>query len=225
MSYAIALSAQPKLKIKGSDLYFPVSRMFGIGRNYSENLAAEKKDEKKTVLFMKDAYMLSPAEEGIVYPEDTQQLRYEIEMVVAIGKEGRNVLPSEAEQYIYGYAVGIDFTNYDAQDLAKENGWPWDRGKSFLGCAPCSPITRKEEVAINNNTIWLKKNNIEVQSGSLNQMIWNINETIALVSSSFGLLPGDIIFTGTPKGIGMTKKGDELSGGVDGLDTIKFLVK
>lgn len=225
MSHAVIAPDHPKLKLKGSNLDFPVSRIFGIGRNYSEHLENENKDEKKTVLFMKDAYMLSPAEEGIFYPEDTTELRYEIELVVAIGRRGINIKPSDSEQYIYGYAVGVDFTKYDAQDIAKKNGWPWDRGKSFFGCAPCSPITCKEEVFIDDNNIWLKVNNIEVQRGSLNQMIWNINEVVALISSSFGLLPGDIIFTGTPKDVGMAKKGDILQGGVDGVDTIQFKIK
>lgn len=224
MSYAVSSAERPFLAVKNKKTLFQVSRVFGIGRNYSDNSKDEKKDPKMTVLFMKDAYRLSSAEDGINYPYDTNQLRYEVELVVAIGKEGKNIPVTEAIDYVYGYGVGIDFTKYDAQEIAKEHGWPWDRGKSFLGCAPCSDIVPKEEFLLKNNRIWLKKNNAYVQDGSLNQMIWSVPEVIALVSSSFGLLPGDLIFTGTPKDIGMTEKGDTLEGGVDGLTSFTLKV-
>jgi len=215
----------PRIKIQDTNLYFPVTRVFGIGRNYSENVAEENKDDKKVVLFMKDAYMLSNAEDGIEYPNDTNQLRYEIELIVAIGKQGENIKPEEVDDYIFGYAVGIDFTKYDVQEIAKKNGWPWDQGKSFIGCAPCSSIKRKEEVVFNNNRIWLDKNKVTVQEGTIEQMIWSIKETISLVSSRFDLRQGDLIFTGTPSGVGMTDKNDTLEGGVDGINKIKVVVR
>lgn len=221
---AIATPNRPKIAVQHDGGYFPIARVFGIGRNYSETPKAEKKDSNLTVLFMKDAYMVSDAAEGIVYPHDTTQLRYEIELVVAIGKEGFNVPPEKADEYIFGYAVGIDFTKYDAQEIAKKHAWPWDRGKSFVGCAPCSPITPKNAVTMRDNNIWLNKNNIKVQNGTLGQMIWTIPETVSLVSTQFGLLPGDLIFTGTPQGIGMVSKGDLLEGAIDGLESIRFLV-
>ncbi len=225
MKYVISCSKIPQLKVKGEEAVFPVTRIFGIGRNYSKDINSEKKDDKKVVLFMKDAYLLSPAEEGVTYPKDSNQLRYEIELVVAIGKEGRHISPQEADKYIYGYATGIDFTKYDVQEIAKQQGWPWDKGKSFLGCAPCSKIIPKKDFLLNNNRIWLKKNNFLVQDGNLGQMLWSVPEIIALVSSSFGILPGDLIFTGTPDGVGMVEKGDILEGGVEGLDTINFNIQ
>jgi len=221
----ITSPTRPTLPLKETNEVFPVSRVFGIGRNYSETPENETKDKVLTVLFMKDAYQLSLADDGIVYPKNTTQLRYEIELVVAIGKAGKNISPKDAEQYIYGYAVGVDFTQYDAQEIAKQHGWPWDKGKSFEGCAPCSAIKSKEAVKLDNNLVWLKKNDVEVQSGTLNQMIWTIPEIVSLISSEFGLLPGDLIFTGTPKGIGMVSKGDWLEGGVDGVESIRFQVK
>ncbi len=225
MTHTVQSPDRPRLKIKNSPLKFPVSRVFGIGRNYSANRDAEEKDENKTVLFMKDAYLLTAAEDGIFYPLDSKQLRYEIELVVAIGKEGWDVSVEDAEDYIFGYGVGVDFTKYDLQEVAKKHGWPWDRGKSFAGCAPCSEITSKRNVTLKNNRIWLKQNGAEMQHGTLDQMIWSVPEVISLVSKSFGLLPGDLIFTGTPQGIGMTQKGDVLEGGVDGVDAIKFQIK
>lgn len=225
MAYVIKAPQHPELSVKGTADKFQVARIFGIGRNYADNPAAEKKDPQLTVLFMKDAYMLSAAADGVVYPSDTKQLRYEIELVVAIGKEAQQISAEQVDEYIYGYAIGIDFTKYDAQDLAKQHGWPWDRGKSFVGCAPCSPITTKDKVILDNNHIWLKKNDIEAQTGNLGQMIWTVAETVALVSASFGLKPGDLIFTGTPQGIGMTEKGDVLTGGVEGIDSIRVQIK
>jgi len=224
MTYIISSPERPALAVKNNTKLFPVARVFGIGRNYSETPHAEKKESDLTVLFMKDAYMLSRAEDGIHYPEDTKQLRYEIELVVAIGKQGKNVSVAAANDYIYGYAVGVDFTKYDAQEIAKQHAWPWDRGKSFAGCAPCSPIVPKEEVTLDNNSIWLKRNNVDAQNGNLAQMIWTVPEIVALISTQFELLPGDLIFTGTPQGIGMTAKGDVLEGGVEQVGTIQFKV-
>ncbi|MDR0270827.1 fumarylacetoacetate hydrolase family protein [Paenibacillus sp.] len=214
----------PKLEITGLDLKFPVSRVFGIGRNFSEKVESEQKNENNVVLFMKDAFMLSDADLGIMYPNNSDQLRYEIELVVAIGQHGKNIDPEEADDYIYGYGVGIDFTKYDHQDIAKKNGWPWDQGKSFEGCAPISSISKKEDFQPNANRIWLKKNDELVQDGTLGQMIWSVNEVVALISRRFNLQPGDLIFTGTPTGIGMVTRGDVLEGGVEGLSTIKVKV-
>ncbi len=225
MVKTIAAPTRPSLPIKETNEIFPVSRVFGIGQNYSETPEKETKNRLSTILFMKDAYQLSLANDGIVYPKNTNQLRYEIELVIAIGKAGKNISSKDTEHYIYGYAVGIDFTQYDVQEIAKQSGWPWDKGKSFEGCAPCSAITLKEAVKIDNNLVWLKKNDVEVQSGRLNQMIWTTTEIVSLISFEFGLLPGDLIFTGTPKGFGMVTKGDWLEGGVDGIETIHFQVK
>ena len=162
MVNVISVPNRPVLPVKREKRVFPIARIFGIGRNYSETAQSENKDNNLTVLFMKDAYMLSHADEGISYPNDTKQLRYEIELVVAIGKQGKNISLAESDEYIYGYAVGIDFTKYDVQEIAKQHAWPWDKGKSFEGCAPCSSITPKADVLLQSNNIWLKKNGIEV---------------------------------------------------------------
>lgn len=224
MTSIIPIPNRPTLPLSNKEGVFPVSRIFGIGRNYSEDPLCEKKDKALTVLFMKDPYMLTYANESIAYPNDTKQLRYEIELVIAIGQEGKNIPSLSAHEYIYGYAVGIDFTKHDVQEIAKQHAWPWDRSKSFPGCSPCSSITPKTDVSLQNNKIWLKKNNIDVQNGTLSQMIWTIPEVVMLISSEFGLLPGDLIFTGTPQGTGMVSKGDLLEGAIEGLNRIIFKI-
>lgn len=214
----------PTLPIKNSQAVFPLARVFGIGRNYSESPDTEVKEESKMLLFMKDPYMVSLAETGVAYPSGTHKLRYEIELVIAIGKGGTNIPVNKAEECIYGYAVGIDFTKYDVQDLAKQLGWPWDKGKSFPGCAPCTEITPKNEFMLENNPIWLKKNGKLAQEGTLNQMIWTVPEIISSISSQFQLIAGDLIFTGTPNGVGMTEKGDLLEGEIEGLNKINIKI-
>jgi len=207
----------PFIPIANSEIVFPVSRVFGIGRNYSKFPENEVKDPECAVLFMKDPYMLSLAAEGVEYPEDSKQLRYEIELVVAISKSAKKVSVEEANEYIFGYAVGIDFTKYDVQKQAKDKGHPWDKGKSFRGCAPISPIVCKEKVELNDNKIFLKVNDNLVPEGSLSQMIYNPKEIISLISSKFELKAGDLIFTGTPQGVGMAQKGDQMFGSVGGV--------
>lgn len=225
MKYSISIPENPYLPICDNEDVFPVSRIFGIGRNYSTTPQMEEKDEQKVVMFMKDPYMLSFVDNGIKYPSNTSQLRYEIELVVAISKGGCDISKEGAENHIYGYAMGIDFTKYDIQDIAKQHGWPWDKGKSFRGCAPCTSITRKQKCSIDSSSIWLKQNGKLVQNGNLNQMIWTVPEIISMVSRYFELIPGDLIFTGTPGGVGMTNKGDEFEGGMDALGSFKLKVK
>lgn len=215
---------RPEIAVLGMPNPIGLSRIFGVGRNYSNNPAGEKKIDDDIVLFTKDPYLLSGIETPLAYPPGTSRLRYEVELVVAIGRSGAAATTKEAEGFIFGYGVGIDFTKYDVQDAAKRAGRPWDSGKSFPGCAPCSHIVPAAAFKPGGNRIWLEQNGKPAQSGFLDQLIWTIPELICIVSSRFTLKAGDLIFTGTPEGVGMVEPGDRLSGGVDGLASFSFHV-
>ncbi len=215
---------RPTLPVDGSPDPFPVSRVFGIGRNYATDPTRETKIEADVVLFSKDAYLLSDIDQPLAYPSGTARLRYEVELVVAIGRGGGDIAPEDAMGHVFGYAAGIDFTKYDVQDAAKSAGRPWESGKSFPGCGPCSRIVPRARFQPSANRIWLDRNGKTAQSGHLGQMIWTIPELICLVSARFTLKTGDLIFSGTPEGVGMTARGDRLSGGIEGLVSFAFNV-
>jgi fumarylpyruvate hydrolase len=214
--------ARPALGVRGETHCFPLSRVFGVGRNYADNPKAETKVEDDIVLFTKDAYSISNIDQPLKYPDGTTRLRYEVELVVAIGRSGRMTSPDEADAYIFGYGVGIDFTKYDVQDAAKRAGRPWDSGKSFPGCAPCSELVPASLFKPLSQEIWLDVNDKLAQSGFLDQMIWTIPELLFVISNRFELRAGDLIFTGTPEGVGMVERGQRLSGGIEDLTQFAF---
>jgi fumarylpyruvate hydrolase len=218
-------SQRPELPIDGGPGAFPIARIFGIGRNYSERPAEEVKCEEEVVLFTKDPYLVSNICEPLQYPEGTTRLRHEVELVVALGRSGAITSVEDAHEFVFGYGVGIDFTKYDVQDAAKAAGRPWESGKSFPGCAPCSPIVPAARFSPKSQRIWLKQDDRLAQSGSLDQMIWAIPELILLISKRFTLKAGDLIFTGTPTGVGMVQRGECLSGGIDGMTSFSFNVR
>ena len=214
--------ARPELVVRGETRRFPLSRVFGVGRNYADNPKVEAKVEEDIVLFTKDAYAVSDINQPLNYPDGTTRLRYEVELVVAIGRSGRMTSPDEAGAYIFGYGVGIDFTKYDVQDAAKRAGRPWDSGKSFPGCAPCSELVPASLFTPQSQEIWLDVNDKLAQSGFLDQLIWTIPELLFVISNRFELRAGDLIFTGTPEGVGMVERGQRLSGGIEDLTRFAF---
>ena len=214
--------ARPQLAISGTSDTFPIARVFGVGRNYSNYPTAEAKVVNDIVLFTKDAYAVSDINQSLPYPSGTARLRYEVELVVAVGRSGRLEAPSDADDFIFGYGVGIDFTKYDVQDAAKRAGRPWDSGKSFPGCAPCSALVPVADFIPAAQHIWLNCNDKAAQSGQLDQLIWTIPELLSVISDRFDLRAGDLIFSGTPEGVGMAERGDRLSGGVDELAQFEF---
>lgn len=214
--------ARPQLAVRGTSDAFPISRIFGVGRNYSNHPAAEAKVSDDIVLFTKDAYAVTDIDQPLPYPTGTNSLRYEVEMVVAVGRSGRMSALVQARDFIFGYGVGIDFTKYDVQDAAKKAGRPWDSGKSFPGCAPCSALVPADVFTPASQHIWLDCNGQSAQSGRLDQMIWTIPELLQVISDRFELRAGDLIFSGTPEGVGMVQRGDRLTGGIDGLAQFEF---
>lgn len=218
--FAITPPPPVTLPIQGQAERFPVSQIYCVGRNYADHAIemGHNPDREAPFFFMKPRYAVLPEGGDLVYPALTQDLHHEVELVVAIGQGGRNVSVADATSMIYGYAVGIDFTRRDLQGEAKDKGRPWEAGKSFVHAAPISaiaPVTRTG--VIEEGMISLTVNGETRQQGDVNQMIWKVPEVIARISELFCLEPGDLIFTGTPAGVGAVKPGDVLEAKVPGV--------
>jgi len=171
--------------------------------------------------FTKPADAIVPNNATVPYPPRTNNLHHEIELVVAIGKAGRNIAVADALDYVYGYAVGNDLTRRDLQLEARDKGRPWDTGKAFDKSAPITAIVPVAQCGhISKGRIWLKVNGETRQDADVSELIWNVPEVIAELSTLFTLAPGDLIFTGTPAGVGALKVGDRVEGGIDGLDVL-----
>lgn len=216
--------------IAGSDEKFPINRIFCVGRNYHAHAAemgvSVDKTTQEPFYFLKDASTYIPSGSTIDYPPQTNNYHHEMEFVVAIGKAGFEVAEAEADNLIYGYACGLDMTRRDLQLKARESGRPWDLGKNFEQSAVLSPIVRKTETGIiNEGALELKVNGHTVQSSDLNMLIWNVREIIAHLSKFYHLQPGDLIYTGTPEGVGPVNRGDTLTGSIAGIGDISLTVR
>lgn len=213
--------------IAGSDEKFPINRIFCVGRNYHAHAAemgvSVDKTTQEPFYFLKDAATYVPSGATIQYPPQTSNYHHEMEFVVAIGREGFNVAEQDADQLIFGYACGLDMTRRDLQLKARETGRPWDLGKNFEESAVLSPIVPVSESGIiNNGALELRVNGKTVQSTDLNMLIWNVREIIAHLSKFYHLQPGDLIYTGTPEGVGPVVAGDKLEGSIAGLGSISL---
>jgi fumarylpyruvate hydrolase len=218
---------QPRVAISDSDGKFPVHRIYCIGRNYAAHAreSGGDPDREAPFYFMKPADAIVPGDSCIPYPPRTNNLHHEIELVVAIANAGENVSVEEATRCIFGYAVGIDLTRRDLQAEAKKNGRPWDTAKGFDRSAPIGaihPVQKSGHPAT--GRIWLAVNGEVRQDGNLDEMIWRVPEAIAELSTLFALRPGDLIFTGTPAGVGPLERGDRVTGGIEGLDNIAISI-
>lgn len=227
MSYVFNPPAVTSLPVVGSGERFPIHRIYCVGRNYEDH-AKEMgfTGREPPFFFMKPADAAVPVDADstaqIAYPTLTQNLHHEIELVVAIGKTGKNIKAADALQYIYGYAVGLDMTRRDLQNEMKKQGRPWCIGKAFEQSAPIGAITPVDQAGdIVNAEISLKVNGADRQRSHINKLIWNIAETIEHLSAAWELQPGDLIMTGTPEGVAAVVKGDVLEGAVTGLSPIK----
>ncbi|MHA7600449.1 fumarylacetoacetate hydrolase family protein [Alicycliphilus sp. T452] len=227
MSYVIPAPVQASVPVLGSADRFPVHRIYCVGRNYAEH-AKEMgfTGREPPFFFMKPADAVLPVNAGetgsMPYPSLTKDLHHEIELVVAIGKGGRNIAAADARQHIWGYAVGLDMTRRDLQGEMKKQGRPWCIGKGFDAGAPIGPITPAAQAGdVERAAIWLQVNGADRQRSTVDQLIWNIAETIEHLSAAWELQPGDLIFTGTPEGVGAVVRGDVLEGGIDGLGRLR----
>lgn len=215
--------------VAGTDTKFPIKRIFCVGRNYHAHAAemgvSVDKNTQEPFYFLKDAAAYVPSGSTIPYPPKTANYHYEMEFVVAIGQDGFQVSENEADGLIFGYACGLDMTRRDLQLKARETGRPWDLGKNFEQSAVLSPIVRVEESGIiNEGAIELRQNDKVVQQADLSLLIWNVREIIAHLSQFYHLQAGDLIYTGTPEGVGAVQSGDTLVGKVAGVGEIELRI-
>src|SRR5215510_758166 len=214
MEYVIPAPQIPSLPVEGSHARFPVHRIFCVGRNYADHARemGGDPDREPPFFFCKPVDAIVTDGHDFPYPGQTEDVHHEMEFVVALG-------------HVYGYAAGLDMTRRDLQAAAKKLGRPWDTGKGFDHAAPCGRIMPASRIGHPaSGAIWLKVNGEVRQRGDLAQLIWKIPEVIAYLSTLFTLTPGDLIYTGTPAGVGPVRRGDALEGGVDGVGTLALKV-
>jgi fumarylpyruvate hydrolase len=227
VGYVISPPPVPSLRVVGSDDEFPVRRIYCIGRNYAEHAIEMGHDPTKEppFFFQKNPDNLLPEGQDFPYPSKTEDVHFEIELVVALKSGGTNIPVEKAMDHVFGYAVGLDMTRRDLQGEAKKLGRPWEIGKAFEHSAPCGPIVPAEKTGhLTKGSVTLEVNGLPKQKGDLNQMIWKIPEMISYLSDYFRLAPGDLIMSGTPAGVGAVKRGDTLLGKVEGVGELKVKV-
>jgi fumarylpyruvate hydrolase len=225
--YVIPPPVTASLPVSTGARRFPIRRVFCVGRNYAAHAREMGKDPDREppFFFMKPADAVIEATGVIPYPTLTSQLHHEIEMVVALKAGGTNVEPGDALDLVWGYGVGVDLTRRDIQQEAKELSRPWDWAKGFDASAPCSPIYPVEAVGHPaKGEIWLKLNGELKQRGDLRDLIWSIPEVISAISRAVDLAPGDLVYSGTPAGVGPMQPGDIVTGGVEELTQFTFTV-
>ncbi|MEW6257556.1 MAG: fumarylacetoacetate hydrolase family protein [Pseudomonadota bacterium] len=215
------------LPVAGSDALFAVRRIYCVGRNYLDHIREMKEADERDppFFFQKPTDALVQDGATVPYPPYTDDYQHEIELVVAIGQTGRDVPVARALDLVFGYGVGLEMTRRDRQREARDRAWPWEMGKSFDQSAPCGPLHPVESVGHPQaGAITLAVNGIERQRGDLSQLIWSVAEIIANLSAQYELKPGDLIFTGTPAGVGPLQPGDVLEGAIAGLGTLVLTV-
>jgi fumarylpyruvate hydrolase len=220
--YAFEPPALPAVPIAGEDALFPIRRILCLGRNYAAHRREMGGDDRDPPFFFaKPADAYAPSGGAVPYPSATTDLHHEIELVIALGKGGADVSPDQALDLVLGYAVGVDLTRRDLQNAAKAKGQPWEAAKGFDASAPMSPI-RRWTGAAPQGRIQLSVNGQVRQDALVADMIWNVAEVVSEASKLWRLAPGDLIFSGTPEGVGAIQRGDRIEGGIDGVGEISF---
>ena len=227
MNTVIPMWDAPTVPVDGTEARFPVRHVYCVGRNYAEHAKEMGGDATKEppFFFTKPADAVVPVRPGevgrVAYPLATSNYHHEIEMVVAIGKPGVKIAAERALDHVYGYATGLDMTRRDLQDVAKQTRRPWDTGKSFAQAAPIGVIVPAARGGHRSRgAITLDVNGTRRQTGDLGDMIWDTSHMIAFLSRMYELLPGDLIYTGTPSGVGAVVAGDRLEAQVEGLPSL-----
>jgi fumarylpyruvate hydrolase len=221
--YAVPAPPVTTVAVAGSDAAFPVARVFCVGRNYAEHALEMGGDPDRELpfFFMKPADAVVPAGSLLPFPPQTRDLHHEVELVVALGEGGRDISAEEALARVFGYAAGLDMTRRDLQAQAKEARRPWDMAKGFDQSAPIGPIRAAAEIGHPaQGAVCLRVNGELRQEGDLAQQIWTVPETIAYLSTLVTLRAGDLLMTGTPKGVGRVEPGDRLEGHIDGVGDV-----
>ena len=226
MSYVIAPPKQASVPVKGTHLRFPVRRIYCVGRNYNDHVVemGGTPGREPPFFFQKPADSLL-LDGNFPYPSVSQDVHHEVELVVALHSGGKNIAVPEASRHIYGYAIGIDMTRRDLQGEAKKAGRPWEVAKAFDHSAPVSEITPKAGIGLLERAgISLQVNEVQRQSSNISEMIWNVPEIISELSKLFELHAGDMIFTGTPSGVGPVQPGDEIRAAIERVGELTLRV-
>lgn len=227
MEFAFDPPPQPYLPINGTDIGFPVRRIYCVGRNYAEHAREMGHDPRTSepFFFQKPAGAIVTDSGHFPYPPKSDNVHFEAELVVAIGRGGSEISMEDAQEHIFGYAFGLDMTRRDLQADAKSKGRPWDTAKGFDRSAPCSPVSPAAAIGHPERArIWLKQNGKLRQDADIADMIWKVPGIVSYLSGYFELFPGDLIMTGTPAGVGPVDPGDRLDGGVEGVGSLTTIV-
>jgi fumarylpyruvate hydrolase len=225
MTYVFDPAPQAALPVRGTDKLFPIHRIYCVGRNYDEHTREMGGDTKDPPFFFQKNPDCIVTDGKFPYPAATKNVHFEIEMVVALKSGGMNIKAADALKHIFGYAVGIDMTRRDLQDAAKKLARPWEVAKAFEKSAPCSALVPAQHVERpDKGAIWLEVNGARKQTGDLSQMVWDVPHQIEFLSQLFELRAGDLIFTGTPAGVGAVVKGDRMKGHIDGIGDLDVVV-
>jgi fumarylpyruvate hydrolase len=231
MAYVIPAPSIPALPVAGTHDLFPVRRVYCVGRNYAAHAREMGADPTREppFFFMKPADALQAVPEGETadhpYPPKTQNYHFEVEMVVALAKGGRDIPVERALDHVFGYGIGLDMTRRDLQDEAKQLRRPWELGKAADLSGPVGPLHPVSQVGhLSSGAISLSLDGEPRQKGDLSDMIWSVAEQIAYLSSYFELAPGDVIFSGTPEGVGAVTKGQVMTAAIEGLGEIRLRV-
>jgi fumarylpyruvate hydrolase len=226
MLYVVQAPVLPSLPVEGTADRFPVRRIWCVGRNYADHARemGSDPDKEPPFFFAKPADAVVEDGATIPYPPRTANLHHEVELVVAIGRGGRDIAAGEAPGHVFGYAVGVDLTRRDLQNEAKKTGRPWEMGKGFDRSAPCGALRPAEGVEPGQGAIRLEVNGETRQSGDLADMIWSVAEVIANLSSYVELAPGDLVYTGTPEGVGRLEPGDRIEAEIEGVGRLAFTI-
>ena len=222
-AFVIPPPPQPSVAVAGSEQRFPVHRIYCIGLNYADHVREFGRDPERAppVFFMKPADAVVDNGAAVPYPPSTTNFHYEIELVVALARGGRDIAAQDALGVVFGYAAGNDLTRRDLQSAAKERGEPWDTSKGFDCSAPVAALRPASAGHPTRGRIWLSVNGAVRQDSDISRMLWNVPQIIAALSRLYELRAGDLIFTGTPAGIGAVKPGDRLEGGIEGLELLR----
>lgn len=223
MTYALAPHAIPSIPVAGTDLRFPVHRIYCIGRNYADHAAemGATVDRTQPIFFAKPADAIVIDDGDVPYPQATQDLHHEVEMIVALARGGRDIAVAHALEHVYAYGVGLDLTRRDLQADAKKKGNPWDTAKGFDHSAPVSPLHRVADVGHPDTArLWLEVNGERRQATDIARMIFSVAEIIHELSKFYELQSGDLIFTGTPAGVAALQHGDRFRAELEGVATL-----
>ncbi|QYY34223.1 fumarylacetoacetate hydrolase family protein (plasmid) [Cupriavidus pinatubonensis] len=231
MTFVVPPHPAVTIPVANGDGLFPVRRIYCVGRNYAAHVREMGMDPSREAPFFfskpTDAIVVAPGGAGaqISYPPATGEFHFEIELVAAIGHAGRDIPVGQANSHIWGYGVGIDMTRRDLQIAARDRGRPWEPGKGFDQSAPVSLLHPASAVGHPvDGEIWLQVDGQDRQRSNLKNLIWSVPEIIANLSTLFELRPGDLVFTGTPEGVGPVRSGDVMRGGVAGLTDVEVSV-